>query len=246
MATDAVYVLHGSNAWLAYRGTGSDGTSEMQLDAVWLQVFDDAKVVEHRQEDGAAGQGAVHDGPRGATPSERMADRVQDPIGTPSPLEGMPDQEGAAAQPPSGRIAHEAVAMSFLDHSPPLAKNGQGSSAKVQPSLTRDVQGQRLRQLSEPDEADRSLPRTTLSPPPDDEAKTAESVHVYETDEGLDVVVRNVSLEGHAAIGSALDTAYWLTGTRSALRKLTLNGSTVYEAASEPSASPTAAITFRC
>jgi hypothetical protein len=76
-----------------------------------------------------------------------------------------------------------------------------------------------------------------------------ESAHVFVRGAAVAIVVRNPALSDQDAINSAFETAHELTGQRSALLRLTLNGRTLYEQADEVGergATPASALVFAC
>jgi len=82
---------------------------------------------------------------------------------------------------------------------------------------------------------------------PFDEASgpAEESVLVRETVDGVDVTVRHATLEPHAAIWYAMQTAEQLAGNRRALHQVTLNGRKVYHD-ERRSAGATGSVRFHC
>jgi len=73
---------------------------------------------------------------------------------------------------------------------------------------------------------------------PSPQAASAETVSVFSQGAGIAIVVRDRSLSPEEALRSAFETAQQLTGRRSALGLLTLNGQVLYQQASSASHAP--------
>jgi hypothetical protein len=73
---------------------------------------------------------------------------------------------------------------------------------------------------------------------PSPQAPSAETVSVFSQGAGIAIVVRDRSLSPEEALRSAFETAQQLTGRRSALGLLTLNGQVLYQQASSASQAP--------
>jgi hypothetical protein len=126
---------------------------------------------------------------------------VEQPSGAGRNTEHSPEPTSRAARPgqPTGPVP--AVGVSRSGSSVSMAK-ASGAARHL------GAEGQRLEQLAAPSE---------------------ESVLVRQTTDGVEVTVRHATLEAHAAVWYAMETAQQLTGNRKALHQVTLNGRRVYE-----------------
>jgi hypothetical protein len=216
-----------------------------ELDSVWRKVFDGTKTVAApAAEDGAP---AAKTAPTAALRPEQ----VEAPRGATGIEAPLPDRAPQAA---AGRVGTTARGTRAGDGVRTQAGDDAGDSAErpaavghpssadvVHPTTGAPPTAASRRASSEPHPVVDSLDRPAFAQPDAGD----ESVHVSHLGDGLHIVVGNSKLAPHLALRAALETAQWLTGTRTALRKLTLNGATVFDASTAAPDTPDGASFMR-
>ncbi|MCW7540870.1 hypothetical protein OOT46_23905 [Aquabacterium sp. A7-Y] len=238
MTTDAMQIAAGPWRDGGQRGgapattrLGQDGRA---LDEMWRQVFDAARVVPAGAEAGAAAlahAGAERAISRGLGDPPRAGTPLALGQGLAAPVAARPGVAGASA---ASGIEHGARST---ERSPLQAAAGPVSAFSTGSALAdaeAHLQARKARPLPERAEGER---------------RAEESVQVLQSASGVEIVVRNVRLAASAALGCAFETAYCLTGARDTLRKVTLNGATVFEARArdaEAEAASRGRVVFSC
>jgi len=160
------------------------------------------------------------------------------PLATPDAAAGIPAAGGNVPGPSSGRVQSTASGEA-LGPSPACPPMTAGREAALRECTDAASSADRtVASTGRPVDAERAAP--TSWPP--------ESVQVRCHDGAVDVIVRDAGLAPADAIRCSLETAYALRGERAALRRVSLNGRTVFERAAASSAERDAAgrLCFAC
>lgn len=192
------------------------GPGTLALDEMWQQVFEQARVVPAE----AARPGLPVD-------AEAPQSWLAAPVAS-GPALPEPRRLQAAALPRDDLPAAAARGASVAPQAPAAAA-GRGPAAAF---MALRPPGAAPRVYAQAEAAIETAP--AAAPPGlaayQLQAASDESVQVLQGEHGIEIIVRNARLASQAALGCAFETAYSLTGSRASLRKLILNGATVFEA----------------
>ena len=213
----------------AWRLTLNHGRRE-DLYALWNSVFEST----HADRDGLNGRGAA---------AQRLDQTQGQTQGRPKWAAGVAsgtaetemavDRSAFAASPTPRSIVTSAEGVSQAPRDPTATLSTTGGrdgatvlqvATRIEASSAPAPGGSDLPLTGGVDRADRTDASITH-----DWAAAAESSHVFVNGASVEIAVRNPTLSDQDAILSAFETARELTGQRSALLHLTLNGRTIYQ-----------------
>lgn len=222
-------------------GASRDGGHDGDLHAVWKGVFENARPVDQGRapasglvaRPGGADQPAWRDiasGPMSSGPRQSET-RV-----------GAPPAEPATAQVPDSAVVSVGRQRDERSADRPAGLlQGIGTSADAMRSGRSGPRGGTAAAVAPPQQQPQPQPRAPSATP-------SESVVVYLQAASVSIVLRDGELSQSQALQCAFEASHQLTGRRSALRLLVLNGRTVY-GPSDPPTSPAPATTtlvFSC
>jgi hypothetical protein len=214
-----------------------------ELLTLWKSVFQNSRAVAADTRQDAPDSHQEH-----AAPSNSMTQQGGERHGTPATL-GKSAEPYAPAEveaPPASRPAVAAAMVSGLasasrgvaaPEEPTASRWASAESAEVAESApSTSAEDVRVSTQAAAEEIESSSEAASSQPSP--QAASAETVSVFSQGTGIAIVVRDKSLSPEEALRSAFDTAQQLTGRRSALGLLTLNGQVLYQQASSASHAP--------
>jgi hypothetical protein len=141
------------------------------------------------------------------------------------------------AAPASRTTVAAAIVSGPASASRTASRSVSAKSAEVAESAPlASVEDVRVNTQAAAEEIEPSSEAASSQPSP--QAASAETVSVFSQGTGIAIVVRDRSLSPEEALRSAFETAQQLTGRRSALGLLTLNGQVLYQQASSASQAP--------